>query len=134
MTEDEDNTSSRVVVQSSSRDFSEASLEKKFSSTGLHISDMKVLKNANGQPRGVAFIGFRSIEDARSAKEHFDNTWYLGGKLKVQYARKVTPSIVGIVSALRALCSSANSGKFALTGFFASVVTSYFVESTEAVA
>lgn len=55
-------------------------------STKLEITDCKVLKNAKGRSRKVAFVGFRDANQAKMVVEKFDKAFMRMSRLSVQPA------------------------------------------------
>mmetsp|Transcript_25054 Transcript_25054/g.61723 ORF Transcript_25054/g.61723 Transcript_25054/m.61723 type:complete len:824 (-) Transcript_25054:1384-3855(-) len=56
------------------------------SNTKLEITDCKVLKNAKGKSRKVAFVGFRDASQAKMIVEKFDKAFMRMSRLSVQPA------------------------------------------------
>ncbi|KAI9220240.1 hypothetical protein BC828DRAFT_415832 [Blastocladiella britannica] len=61
---------SRIFVKNLPKYITDDRLRDHFSATGA-VTDVKLLRTPDGQPRRIAFIGFRSEKDAKAAVAHF---------------------------------------------------------------
>jgi multiple RNA-binding domain-containing protein 1 len=59
-----------------------------FTSFG-EVTDVKIMKTADGRSRRFGFVGFRSDKEARAARDHFDNTYIDTAKVSVEFALPV---------------------------------------------
>ncbi len=81
--------SSRVIVKNIPSYVSEQAVKSHFSSIGLSITDIKVAKTSAGKSRRFAFVGFQSEEEAKKARNHFNNTFFDTSKIQVEFAKPV---------------------------------------------
>eukprot|EP00580_Thalassiosira_gravida_P013877 CAMPEP_0201682814 /NCGR_PEP_ID=MMETSP0494-20130426/51808_1 /ASSEMBLY_ACC=CAM_ASM_000839 /TAXON_ID=420259 /ORGANISM="Thalassiosira gravida, Strain GMp14c1" /LENGTH=907 /DNA_ID=CAMNT_0048166577 /DNA_START=501 /DNA_END=3224 /DNA_ORIENTATION=+ len=61
-------------------------LQQQSQSTSLKITDCKILKTKDGRSRKIAFVGFQTAEQAKSAVEYFDRTFAGTARLSVSLA------------------------------------------------
>lgn len=86
-------TRSRLIVLSLPSDLSTQRLQEHFATLNLPITDAKVLHKKDGTSRRIGFVGFGSSGDAQKAKEWFDGTWLAGSRIKVDFAKDVSPCL-----------------------------------------
>ena len=53
------------------------------------MTDAKIMKTGDGKSRQMAFVGYKTEEDATKALEYFNNTFVDTSKISVEYARAV---------------------------------------------
>lgn len=70
------------------KEVAEARLRDVFSKKG-EITDAKLLRSREGTSRQMAFIGFRSEQDAQEAIKYFNNSYLDTFRISVEIARKV---------------------------------------------
>lgn len=81
--------SSRLVVFSLKSDVTSSALNEYFASTGLSVTDAKVLYTSHGQSRCMGFVGYKTENDAVCARNWFDGTWFKGSRIQVDFAKVV---------------------------------------------
>ncbi|CAG7887072.1 unnamed protein product [Brassica rapa] len=79
---------SRICVKNLPKEVAEARLRDVFSKKG-EITDAKLLRSREGTSRQMAFIGFRSEQDAQEAIKYFNNSYLDTFRISVEIARKV---------------------------------------------
>lgn len=79
----ETEVSTRLVVFNIPKYYTEKNLAEHFRQKG-QITDCKIMRKEN-KSRKFAFIGFRNEQDAKVAKEYFDQSYIDTGKLLCQY-------------------------------------------------
>lgn len=72
---------SRLIVFNVPKYYTEKKLADHFREKG-HVTDCKIMRKEN-KSRKFAFVGFRDEEDAKRAKEFFDQTYIDTGKLLI---------------------------------------------------
>ena len=79
--------SSRICVKNLPKYATEQSVREHFTKAG-DVTDVKVLrtKGGRGVARGMAFIGFRTEEQAKQAIKYFHRTFMDTARLKVEEA------------------------------------------------
>ncbi|KAJ9151743.1 Multiple RNA-binding domain-containing protein 1 [Pleurostoma richardsiae] len=81
--------SSRLFIKNLPPKISEAELRKHFSTGGREITDLKLI-----QPRRIAFVGYKTPEDARKAAKYFNKSYIKLSRLWVELAKPITdPSL-----------------------------------------
>lgn len=75
-------SSSRLIVKGLPSNCTESKLRAEFTKFGV-LTDCTLKYTKEGKFRRFAFIGFEKEENARSAKNHFNNTFMNSSKLKV---------------------------------------------------
>ena len=63
-------------------------LREHFAERG-EVTDAKIMKTSDGKTRQMAFVGYKTEEDATQALEYFNNTFVDTSKISVEYARAV---------------------------------------------
>jgi multiple RNA-binding domain-containing protein 1 len=90
--------SSRVIVKNLPNNITQSKLKSHFASSHSgtteffsgHVTDAKlVTDNKTGKPRGFAFIGYRTPEEAIKAVEWFNGTFIDMRKISVELAKRV---------------------------------------------
>ncbi|CAH8345378.1 unnamed protein product [Eruca vesicaria subsp. sativa] len=80
---------SRICVKNLPKEVAEARLRDVFSKKG-EITDAKLLRSKeNGKSRQMAFIGFRSEQEAQEAIKYFNNSYLDTFRISVEIARRV---------------------------------------------
>ncbi|KAF8102905.1 hypothetical protein N665_0190s0022 [Sinapis alba] len=79
---------SRICVKNLPKEVAEARLRDVFSKKG-EITDAKLLRSKEGRSRQMAFIGFRSEQEAQEAIKYFHNSYLDTFRISVEVARKV---------------------------------------------
>jgi len=79
---------SRLIVKGLPKHMTEARLRDEFSEAG-EVTDVKVMKTADGRSRQFGFVGFRREEDARNARRLLNQTFLDTSRLTVDFARPV---------------------------------------------
>lgn len=87
----------RICVKNLPEKITETELIELFSHIG-NITDVYMLKNGNNKFRRVAFIGYRSEEDAKKSQEYFDKTLVFNHKISVEMAEEEKKNSIGSVS------------------------------------
>lgn len=87
----------RICVKNLPEKITETEIIELFSHIG-NITDVYMLKNGKNQFRRVAFIGYRSEEDAKKSQEYFDKTLVFNHKISVELAEEEKKNSIGSVS------------------------------------
>ena len=81
--------SSRVFVKNLPPNITEDQMRKHFSGGGRHITDLKLIAR-----RRIAFVGYRSPEEATASVRYFNRTFIRMSKLSVEMAKAISdPSL-----------------------------------------
>ena len=80
--------SSRLCVKNIPKHLTLARLREHFAERG-EVTDAKIMKTSDGKTRQMAFVGYKTEEDATKALEYFNNTFVDTSKISVEYARAV---------------------------------------------
>ena len=80
--------SSRLCVKNIPKHLTLARLREHFAERG-EVTDAKIMKTGDGKSRQMAFVGYKTEEDATKALEYFNNTFVDTSKISVEYARAV---------------------------------------------
>uniref|UniRef100_A0ACD5YZU6 Uncharacterized protein n=1 Tax=Avena sativa TaxID=4498 RepID=A0ACD5YZU6_AVESA len=80
--------SSRLCVKNLPKGADEKRLREVFSRKG-EVTDAKVIRTKDGKSRHLAFIGFRTNEEAAEALKYFNNTYIDTSKITCEVARKI---------------------------------------------
>ncbi|KAL1903608.1 Multiple RNA-binding domain-containing protein 1 [Sporothrix stenoceras] len=81
--------SSRVFVKNLPPNITDDQLRKHFSGGGRHITDLKLIAR-----RRIAFIGYRSADEAKAAVRYFNRSFIRMSKLSVEVAKPISdPSL-----------------------------------------
>ena len=83
--------SSRLCVKNIPKHLTLERLREHFAERG-EVTDAKIMKTGDGKSRQMAFVGYKSEEDAVKALEYFNNTFVDTSKIQVEYARAVKSS------------------------------------------
>lgn len=78
----------RLCVKGLGKNTTEADLRRIFLSKG-EVTDVRLIKTAEGKSRQFAFVGFRSEAQAADAQKYFHNTFLDSARLTVEVATKV---------------------------------------------
>ncbi|KAJ2315096.1 Multiple RNA-binding domain-containing protein 1, partial [Coemansia sp. RSA 2702] len=78
--------SSRIIVKNLPKHFDERRFRNHFAAKG-EITDVKLIYTKGGQFRRFGYIGFRSEDEAREARDYFNNSFVDTSKIEVQIAR-----------------------------------------------
>lgn len=68
-------------------------LRNHFSNINVTLTDARILYKPDGTSRRTAFVGFRSDDDAKIAKEWADGSYLTGSRIAVDYAKAVSDNI-----------------------------------------
>ncbi|CAK7197380.1 Multiple RNA-binding domain-containing protein 1 [Sporothrix eucalyptigena] len=77
--------SSRVFIKNLPPNITDDQLRKHFSGGGRHITDLKLIAR-----RRIAFIGYRSPEEAKDAVRYFNRSFIRMSKLSVEVAKPIS--------------------------------------------
>ncbi|KJR85906.1 multiple RNA-binding protein domain-containing protein 1 [Sporothrix schenckii 1099-18] len=77
--------SSRIFVKNLPPNITDDQLRKHFSGGGRHITDLKLIAR-----RRIAFIGYRSADEAKAAVRYFNRSFIRMSKLSVELAKPIT--------------------------------------------
>ena len=77
--------SSRVFVKNLPPNITDDQLRKHFSGGGRHITDLKLIAR-----RRIAFVGYRSAEEAKAAVRYFNRSFMRMSKLSVEVAKPIS--------------------------------------------
>ena len=80
--------SSRLCVKNIPKHLTLTRLREHFAERG-EVTDAKIMKTSDGKTRQMAFVGYKTEEDATQALEYFNNTFVDTSKISVEYARAV---------------------------------------------
>ena len=80
--------SSRLCVKNIPKHLTLERLREHFAERG-EVTDAKIMKTSDGKSRQMAFVGYKTEEDATKALEYFNNTFVDTSKISVEYARAV---------------------------------------------
>ncbi|XP_018469350.1 multiple RNA-binding domain-containing protein 1-like [Raphanus sativus] len=86
---------SRIYVKNLPKEVEEARLRDVFSKKG-EITDVKLLRSMEGRSRQMAFIGFRSEQEAQEAIKYFHNSYLDTFRISVKIVRKWTLHVKNI--------------------------------------
>ncbi|KAG2239680.1 hypothetical protein Bca52824_091519 [Brassica carinata] len=101
---------SRICVKNLPKEVAEARLRDVFSKKG-EITDAKLLRSNEGRSRQMAFIGFRSEQEAQEAIKYFNNSYLDTFRISVEIARKVGDENAPRPWSRHSLKKEENSGK-----------------------
>ena len=76
---------SRLIVKNLPKHLTEEELAKHFSQKKGSVTDAKIMMK-NNRSRLFGFVGFKNEEEAKRAKEYFNNTYLHTSKLQVDFA------------------------------------------------
>lgn len=88
--------SSRIFVKNLPPNITEESLRKHFSLGGRHITDVKLMTR-----RRIAFLGYRSAEEAKTAVRYFHRSYIRMSKLYVEVAKPIGDLSLPVVNNLK---------------------------------
>ncbi|KAG7819629.1 hypothetical protein KL928_002303 [Ogataea angusta] len=77
---------SRIIVKGLPLYYTEEKLKSHFQEKGV-VTDVKLVRNRQGESRRFAFIGYRSQQDAENAVKYFDRTFIDTARISVQPAK-----------------------------------------------
>lgn len=77
--------SSRLFVSNLPKFIKETALQETFERFGP-VTDVKIMKDASGNSRKFGFIGFRSIEESKRAKDKLNKSFINTSRIQVQFA------------------------------------------------
>eukprot|EP01138_Halocafeteria_seosinensis_P002857 gb/GECG01002918.1/.p1 GENE.gb/GECG01002918.1/~~gb/GECG01002918.1/.p1 ORF type:complete len:897 (+),score=177.71 gb/GECG01002918.1/:1-2691(+) len=80
--------SSRVCVKQLPKYVDEQRLKDHFQAKGT-ITDVKLLRKKDGRSRQLAFVGFRTPEEAQTVVEYFDKSRIDTTPIRVEFAKKI---------------------------------------------
>jgi multiple RNA-binding domain-containing protein 1 len=83
---------SRIIVKNLPKDATESQLKQFFSVKG-EVTDVKLLKDADGNFRRVAFVGFRNSNEEESMVRFFNNNYIGTSKVAVEPAKSTTEKV-----------------------------------------
>lgn len=78
--------SSRLCVKNVPKYVTSQRVKEFFSAKGCEVTDVKVLKTAAGVPRQVAFVGFKTVEDASKTLKYFNKSFFDTCRLSIDFA------------------------------------------------
>ncbi|EME30124.1 RNA-binding protein [Galdieria sulphuraria] len=84
----EDERNSRLLIQGLPKYIAEKRLKDIFSSQG-EVTDVKVLRKKDGTCRRFGFVGFKTVKQAKAAKDYFHETFIDTSRIQVEYAKPV---------------------------------------------
>lgn len=102
--------SSRLCVKNVPKHLKEARLREHFASQG-EVTDVKIVRTADGTSRQMAFVGFKTEAQATKALGYFDKTFIDTSRIEVQYARSVHSAAIPRPWSKYSVGSSANKDK-----------------------
>ena len=83
----------RVCVKGLPKHLTDARLKEVFGEVG-HVTDVKIVRTADGKSRLFGFVGFASSDETKKAVEHFNRTYIDTSLIQVELARGVNdPSL-----------------------------------------
>ncbi|RWS16155.1 putative RNA-binding protein 19-like protein [Dinothrombium tinctorium] len=82
---------SRLIVKNLPKNITREKLESSFSMKGT-ITDLQLKFSKNGVFRQFAFVGYKSEEEAKAAKEYFDKTYVGNAKISVEFCKELGAS------------------------------------------
>ena len=77
---------SRVIVKNIPKEITEIELKNHFLKQG-EITDIKIMRNEKGESRKFAFIGFKTVEQAKNTVKYFNNTYVKTCKVQLDEAK-----------------------------------------------
>ena len=77
---------SRIIVKNLPKSISEDQIRNHFEVKG-EVTDIKLLKNKDGKPRGVAFVGFSEKNLEEELVKYFDKNYLKTSKIQVEVAK-----------------------------------------------
>ncbi len=80
--------SSRLCVKNVPKHLKDGRLREHFAVMG-EVTDVKIVRTADGTSRQMAFVGFKTEEMASEALKYFNGTFIDTSRVEVQYARSV---------------------------------------------
>ena len=102
--------SSRLCVKNVPKHLKDARLREHFAAMG-EVTDVKIVRTADGTSRQMAFVGFKTEEMATKALKYFDKTFIDTSRVEVQYARSVHSAQIPRPWSKYSVGSSANEEK-----------------------
>lgn len=85
---------SRVIIKGLPKYFDEGELKSKFQAQGLVPTDVQLRRNAHGESRRFAFVGFKNDDDALKAVDYFNGSFLDTCKVQVELAKTfVDPTV-----------------------------------------
>ncbi|KAK9453544.1 hypothetical protein V1511DRAFT_527760 [Dipodascopsis uninucleata] len=91
---------SRIIVKNLPEGLTDEKLKGHFSQHGGIITDCKLMKTRSGKSRRFAFIGYRSVDDAKEAVKYFNKTFIGMARLDVDIAKTFIDASVAVPSRL----------------------------------
>ncbi|ORX98262.1 RNA-binding domain-containing protein [Basidiobolus meristosporus CBS 931.73] len=76
---------SRIIVKNLPKHLNEDRFKEHFSTQG-EVTDVKLIRTAQGQSRRFGYVGFRTEKEAKAAVRHFNNTFIDTSKIVVEKA------------------------------------------------
>ncbi|KAG7882181.1 hypothetical protein KL905_000325 [Ogataea polymorpha] len=86
---------SRIIVKGLPLYYTEDKLKSHFQKKGV-LTDVKLVRNRQGESRRFAFIGYKSQQDAENAVKYFDKTFIDTSRISVQPAKTFSDPTVPI--------------------------------------
>lgn len=77
---------SRIIVKNIPKEFTELDLKNHFNKKG-EITDIKIMRKENGESRKFAFLGFKTIEQAKESLKYYHNTFIKTCRISVEEAK-----------------------------------------------
>lgn len=73
----------RIIAKNLPVDLTQEKIREHFSARGVP-TDVRLLTNGSGDSRGVAFIGYKTEEEASASIIHYNKSYYNGKRIKVE--------------------------------------------------
>ncbi|KAJ1626968.1 hypothetical protein T492DRAFT_596330, partial [Pavlovales sp. CCMP2436] len=80
--------SSRICVKNLPKKCTEVRLREHFAAQGGEITDIRIMRKADGSSRMFGFVGYKTDKMAGTARNHFHNTFMGTVKITVEDAMK----------------------------------------------
>ena len=77
---------SRLIVKNIPKHLKEVDLANHFASKGGTVTDAKIMFK-NDKSRKFAFVGFKTEEQAKTARDYFNKTFLHTSKIEVDFAK-----------------------------------------------
>jgi multiple RNA-binding domain-containing protein 1 len=78
-----------LVVWNLPKYLTEQRFKEHFEQKG-QVTDVKIVKTKDGRSRQFGFIGYKTEQQAKAAKKHFDQTYFDTRKIIVEMAKPVS--------------------------------------------
>jgi multiple RNA-binding domain-containing protein 1 len=77
---------SRIIVKNIPKEYTELDLKNHFNKKG-EITDIKIMRKENGESRKFAFLGFKTLEQAKESLKYYHNTYIKTCRISVEEAK-----------------------------------------------